>query len=47
AEQEHKTGMILFLVLWLAAIADFILVFSVSIYAFKVIGSFWISGSTL
>ncbi|CAG8485609.1 12719_t:CDS:2, partial [Cetraspora pellucida] len=45
--QEHKTGMILFLVLWLAAIADFILVFAVSIYAFKVIGSFWISGSTL
>ncbi|RIB17921.1 hypothetical protein C2G38_2246098 [Gigaspora rosea] len=46
-EKEYKTGMIVFLVLWLAVIADFILVFVVLIYVFKLIGSVWIFGSVL
>ncbi|KAF0538392.1 Golgi apparatus membrane protein [Gigaspora margarita] len=46
-EKEYKTGMIIFLVLWLAVIADFILVLVVLIYVFKLIGSFWIFGSVL
>ncbi|CAG8703973.1 4476_t:CDS:2 [Dentiscutata erythropus] len=46
-EHEYKIGMIIFLVLWLAVIADFMLVFAVLFYVFKAIGSIWIFGSIL